>query len=61
VEHYQAKHLSFYVKNDKIEEPLVWIFLSLIEEPFSSQEIDDVVAEFPNNKSPGQMGLTLNF
>ena len=32
--------------------------LSFLEQPFSTQEIDVVVADFPNNKSPGPDGFS---
>jgi hypothetical protein len=35
--------------------------LSLLEEPFSHKEIDDVVKEFPCNKSPGPDGFNAEF
>jgi hypothetical protein len=35
--------------------------LFFLEEPFSPKEIDDVVKEFPNNKSPGPDGFNAEF
>lgn len=35
--------------------------LSFLEEPFSQEEIDDVVKDFPNNKSPGPDGFNAEF
>jgi hypothetical protein len=31
--------------------------IAFLEEPFSTKEIDDVVQDFPNNKSTGPDGL----
>ncbi|KAM0874852.1 hypothetical protein ACQ4PT_037185 [Festuca glaucescens] len=35
--------------------------LAFLEEPFTSKEIDDVVADFPHNKSPGLDGFNAEF
>jgi hypothetical protein len=35
--------------------------LSFLEEPFTPKEIDDVVKEFPCNKSPGPNGFNAEF
>jgi hypothetical protein len=35
--------------------------LSYLEEPLSTKEIDDVISEFPNNKSPRPDGFKAEF
>jgi hypothetical protein len=35
--------------------------ISFLEEPFSAKEIDDIINDFPNNKSPGPDGFNAEF
>jgi hypothetical protein len=35
--------------------------LSFLDDPFSHKEIDDVVKDFPSNKSPGPDGFNAEF